>query len=86
MAVVKARIFSGDTTEPFSQQGRYGVVLASSRGCSGNGLSYAQEYGTQPLKEKGEGVSPFDIAQGVILSNVEGWQDPKKSTRPALPF
>jgi hypothetical protein len=50
-------IFTGDAPKPFSQKGRYGVGLASSRGCSGNGLSYVQGYGTQPFIEKGEGMA-----------------------------
>jgi len=65
--------------EPFSQKGRYGVGLASSRGCSGNGLRYVQE-SDKALPRKRFGHGTLRQAQGVILSNAEGWQDPREFT------
>jgi hypothetical protein len=59
----------------FRNKGDYGVGLASSRGCSGNGLSYVQE-SDKALPRKRFGHGTLRQAQGVILSNAEGWQDP----------
>jgi hypothetical protein len=56
----------------FRNKGDYGVGLASSRGCSGNGLSYVQE-SDKALPRKRRGSDTFRQTQGVILSNVEGW-------------